>query len=256
MMTGSAPWSPSGPGVPGSSWVPPPIAPPAAPTRKPLSKKTWFLIGFGVSAIVIIGAVVAIVLATSTTSSPTNQEAARSGTDTNGFVRFTDHADAFGISVPPSWTEINPASPGANAALRQNLARYPKLKAVIGNGSLESSGMRFFAFDPGNTASNVNVVVTPAPGLSGSDLAQAVGELKSEYQQAGIGVSRTSVVHLDGHQALYLQLSFPGNAASTGQAQGTRGQYLLLANGFVYAVSIGGPSPHIHGILHSFSTSG
>lgn len=179
---------------------------------------------------------------TSTTARPANAQPTTRPTTTPvapvpaGYTGFTSAPFRFSLAVPSSWRQVDPASPGANQALRDIVSTNPALGAAIGGADLATLGIRFLASDPAS-GDSVNVVAKPAIGLRDSDLPELVPDLKAEYAKLNATVLSTRSERLSGHDAIRVTIDLR-------LAQGTlrQVQYLIAANDFIYFLTLSGTS--------------
>jgi hypothetical protein len=211
-----------------------------------------------VCGLVVVAVIGGVAGALSSSSKTPGSVASRVGTAAGGYTQFADHPDRFSISVPVSWHEVDPSSPGAAAALQQIVANNPNLRSAFGAGptTLLAQGIKFLAVEPdtgSSVAPTVNVVVRPAPGVTDTDLSQILSGVQSQYQQIGATVLNTSTISLAGHQALQVMVQIPFNGPTGGRVTIDETQDIVAANDFVYVISLEGASSQLSKIASSFS---
>jgi hypothetical protein len=129
---------------------------------------------------------------------------------------FNDSADGFSVSVPSAWQRVSLTDPAAIDAVKQMLARNPKLAPAVGNpDDLASGGMKYLAIDPSGSA--VNVAVESDPGApsnpSDSDLESGYPDLKSALEKGGGTVTAHRLITVNGHRALQVKYDLPLQSA-------------------------------------------
>jgi hypothetical protein len=177
----------------------------------------------------------------------------------NGYKAFVDQTDHFSIAVPAPWRDVDPSSPGAAAAFQQIEQDNPRLKAGLGSSfaTLMSRGVKFFAVEPysqADVASNVTVIVQPAPGIQDSDISQAADLVASEAAKVGATVLGSNVMTYEGHQALQVSLSATVKDPLGNNITYRATQYYLGANDFAYIITLTGTSPDLATIATTFRT--
>ncbi|HUO48153.1 MAG TPA: PsbP-related protein [Acidimicrobiales bacterium] len=238
--------------APAPSGVPAPPPPTAAPRGSPVVKKWWF---WAACALVVL---LLVVVAAGVFSSP--GKATKVGAS-NGYTQFADHTDSFSIAVPSSWRQVDPSSPGAEAAFQEMTTQNPSLRKAFGNGfsDVVSAGIKFLAVDPdpADVASGgsptINVIVHPAPGSTDADLGRLSSGITGEYQQLGLHLVDTSTVHLAGHRALRMHVGYTVTAADGSTSSVPETQYFVLANDFAYIITLAFSSPRFDQVMSTFA---
>jgi hypothetical protein len=247
-------------------WYPPeavpggrgPAEPPPSPTAAPPSSGRKALLGRW-WVWTACAAVVLLVVVAAGTFKAAPGKATKVGT-AHGYTRFADRTDSFSIAVPSSWRQVNPSSPGAQAAFAQVMAASPSLKKAFGGGfaGLAASGIKFLAVDPdpadaATGSPTINVIVHPAPGSKDADLQQLASGIEAEYQQLGLHTVDSATVELAGHRALRVHVAYTTSAPDGSSTTVPETQYFVLANDFAYVVTLGFSSPSFDQVLASFS---
>jgi hypothetical protein len=173
------------------------------------------------------------------------------------YTSFVDRADHFSISVPSSWTEVNPESPGSIAAFEQVEQNNPNLKAIIGSpSSLEAKGMRFLAIDTANQQTSepatISVTAEGDPGFQDSEFSQLAAQLPAEYAKFGATMLGSSTVSLPAGEALKISLDLPLTDDLGNQTTIDETQYYLGSNDFIYVIT--GTGPGLTTIASTFRT--
>jgi hypothetical protein len=153
---------------------------------------------------------------------------------------FSDSADGFSVSVPSAWQQVSLTDPAAIDAVKQVLARNPKLAPLVGNpDDLASGGTKYLAVDPsGGFVNVVNVAVTSDPGApsnpSDSDLESGYPDLKSGMEKAGGTVTAHRLITINGRRALQVKVDLPIQAAgATIVGHGTVDAFLATDTDYV-----------------------
>ncbi len=212
-------------------------------------------------ALVLVGAIVAIVVGATSPSSKPPGSIAVAGANTpatpHGYQTYVDQRDRFSIAVPAIWREVNPSSPGAAAFFQQMEQANPKIRATLpGNlAGLAAQGTKFFAIDATSQSggARTTVVVEPALGSSDGDLPQARDEVLTEYDKLGVTKVETSCPVLNGHDALAASADWPYCRQDGSSYVVHDTQYLLFANDFSYVINSVGPSPELPTVLSTFN---
>jgi hypothetical protein len=252
----------------GLSWPPPgpppapyasPLPAPEVPSRSHRARNA----GIAAAAAVIVVVVVAVVVGRSSHSPTFTTGKAVPGTSSagtpSGYQSFVDQTDHFSIAVPTQWRALDPSSPGAAAMFQQLEQDNPKLKAVLGSNlaTQESRGMKFLSVDVNSQAAespNVNVIVTPAPGLQDSDVTEAADQLVAVLAKAGGTELVSRIVAFDGHQVVQVSGNVTLNNPSGNNVTYPLTQYDLGANDFLYVITLSGSSPEFSTIATTFHT--
>jgi hypothetical protein len=147
--------------------LPPELPPeaPGVPADEPYRRGPGAAAVFGAIALIVVGAVAALVITRSRNSGtgPATLKA--------GWTRRTVAAEGFSIGLPPGWTAVSTTS--ADDAFNTLKAANPQIATLVEKQlrTSLSSLIKLLAFDTRaptlaeQFATNVNVVVAPAPGV-------------------------------------------------------------------------------------------
>ena len=176
-----------------------------------------------------------------------------------GFTAFHSSADQYTIDIPETWKSVDPASPGAQAAMNEIEQSNPDLRSVMKTSAaqLAVQGITLLAINPvsgpDGFASNVNVTARPDLTFSGSDLQQIAASLPGEYAKLGATFTGSSDVTLNGREALRATDTLPLNTPLGARVDVPQTQYYEGANGFVYVVTLSGNDSNLAAIASTFS---
>ncbi len=192
---------------PPTYWAPP--YPPPSPPKSKRTRNVLIAISVVVGLLVVFGIIGAVAgkKANKTPTAPAVPTANPPGTP-SGYSSFGSSADRFHIAVPRAWKQVDPTSPGAQAAINQMVQVNPSLRSLFPGGAqqLAADGIALVAIDPSPTgngsASNVNVLARPDLTYSDSELNQLASELPRELSRAGATSTGSRIVVFDGHRAL------------------------------------------------------
>ena len=241
-------------------WAPP--YPPPSPPKSKRARNVLIGISVVVGLLVVFGVIGAVAgkKANKTPTAPAVPTANLPGTP-SGYTSFGSSADRFHIAVPSAWKQVDPTSPGAQAAINQMVQVNPSLKSLFPGGAqqLAADGIALVAIDPSPTASgsasNVNVLARPDLTYSDSELNQLASELPAELSRAGVRSTGIRIVVFAGHRALRATDMLPLKTPSGAQVTIDQTQYYVSGNGFLYVITLSGDDPAMTTIASSFSTS-
>ncbi len=239
------------------SWYYPMGPPPSYPIPR-RKKSPWLFVGIGAACLVLLAIAIPTFLGHNPPTSTTDRALPNGNSSSTpaGYQSFSDQTYHFTIAVPSTWKQIDPASPGAAAALKEVEQTNPNLRAVLPDfSSLAAKGMKFMAVDPTATdgfAPNMNVIAHAAVGYSDNDLGDIAGQMSQEYGKLGATVTSSQTTTLAGHKALKESLDVPLQTDSGRSITIHEVQYVLGGNDILYIITLSGDSPELSRIVSTF----
>jgi hypothetical protein len=162
--------------------------------------------------------------------------------------RIVDESAGFAVTLPDGWRRLDLTAEDREAIIgagAENLS--PEARTLL-EGQLESlvaSGLTFFAIDEVNATDqfvpNINILASPTGGLTLDMLTQAtVGQLQVAFPTME-GELVQEQVTLPSGEATHLSYSLP--AGSAGAIDLTFEQYLVVADGTAFIMTVTGQDP-------------
>jgi hypothetical protein len=169
-----------------------------------------------------------------------------------GFTVISDPASKFAIAVPETWTQLPLDAATFDSVAEALRTQNPQLAQTLQQAkSMVGSGGKVFALDPAdNGATNVNLIVTPAQGIT--DLDEVAKQATSELGQVGATGITQERTTLAGGDAVKAKFTLNVNTPD-GPKQVQETQYYVIRNDTAYILTLVGEGPATEAIAQSLT---